>query len=288
MTIKQLIYFIEVVKEGHYTRAAENLYVSQSTLSKSVRMLEKEFDTVLIDRSVQEFRLTAQGEIFLQEAQEIVAHYQAHIQSLNEKLHPSVDGLRLGLPPTSGTIYFSSAIVRFREKYPHIKLYIAEETSPGIPEKVANGELDIGVVIEPFNDNRFKKQIVFQSESVVVVSNSHPLSKTDSISLCDLTREKFLMISPVFMYHEVIQEYCKRAGVSLNVVFESSQWDLILEMVEEGEGISILPKPLVDKYANHLHQIRLENPSFPWSLTIIRKKRRKLTNPMTAFLEFFQ
>ncbi|WP_312940734.1 LysR family transcriptional regulator [Oscillibacter sp.] len=286
MKLVQLNYYIAVVQQGGFTKAAEELFVSQSALSKSVRALEKEFETELIHRSAKEFQLTAEGQLFYEYAQRILQYNQAQTQELYQRLHSDCGSLSLGLPPSAGTIYFFSQIYKFRECWPGIELKITDAlTSKQIKEKMDVGELDLGVMIEPFLDDKYLSHRVYSSEAVLVVSKQHPLSDVKSIRIDKLAEESFLLVSSKYMFHDVVQEYFHRAGIKPRVAFESTQWDLLLEMVSDGQGVSILPKPIIDKcYNNRVHQIHLKEPAFPWALTLIYRKDKFVTRPMQHFL----
>lgn len=285
MTLNQLNYFVEVVKQSNFTRAAEKLFVSQSTLSKSIRAVEREVEMELINRQAKEFALTPEGQIFYDYAQRILDFYDEQTTALYERLRRTPGSLHLGMPPTAGTIYFFPLLYDYRKLYPAVDLKITEMTSKSVQQLVHEGTLDIGVVIEPFFDDKMVTQTVYTSEAVLVVSKDHPLANRRSVDSADLAQEQFLMVSRDYMYYDVVIDHCKAAGYTPNITFESSQWDLILEMVAAGQGISILPKPLVDKlYSKRVRQIHLKNPTFPWALTLVYRRDKVLTGPMKDFL----
>lgn len=286
MTMVQLAYYVEVVKRRSFTKAAEKLFVSQSTLSKAIRALENEFQAEFIGRRSKDLLITQDGLAFYEYATNLLDYYHEQTQQLEEKLRCAGGTLTLGLPPSAGTIYFSSLIYQFRQAYPETDLQITEITSKLIRDLVDDGTLDLGVVIEPFSDSKFYSQTVFSSEAVLVVPKQHPLAAKHNVDFGSLGSERLLMVSPDYMYYDVMLERCKAAGFTPNIVFESSQWDLILEMVANNQGVSILPKPLIDKlYANRLCQLHLKNPEFPWALSIIYRTDKFLTVPMQRFLK---
>lgn len=286
MTLNQLSYFSEIVKQRSFTKAAEVLFVSQSALSKSIRTLEKEFETTLIDRKAKVFTLTPEGELFYSFANRILGYYQEQSQILYDNIHGGCSTLSLGLPPSAGSIYFFDQIFRFKKKYSNIDLQITNATSKVLEEMVAEGKLDIGIVIEPFENDRFTKKKVFFSESVLVVSKEHPFANYKEMNGAELADQSFVTVSSDYMYYDLFINYCKMSGFSPKIAFETFQWDLLLEMVSANQGVTILPKPLVDKcYQTRVHQIHLKNPEFPWALTLIWRKEKFITEPMHRFIE---
>lgn len=286
MTMIQLAYYVEVVKQRSFTKAAEKLFVSQSTLSKSIRALENEFQAEFIGRRAKDLLITQDGLAFYEYAAKLLDYYHTQTQELEQRLRCAGGALTLGLPPSAGTIYFSSLIYQFQKAYPETDLQITEITSKSIRDRVDDGTLDLGVVIEPFSDSKFYSQTVFRSEAVLVVPKQHPFADKGSVDFGVLRAERLLMVSPDYMYYDVMLERCKAAGFTPNIVFESSQWDLLLEMVANNQGVSILPKPLIDKlYAGRVSQLHLKNPEFPWALSVIYRTDKFLTVPMQRFLK---
>ena len=287
MTLNQLSYFVEIVKQCSFTKAADKLFVSQSTLSKSIRTLEEEFQVELINRSAKEFALTQEGHIFHEYAERILNFYQEQTQELFQRLNSASGTLRLGVPPTSGTIYFYSVLNKFQKKSPGIDLQIEEITSKHIQDQVLSGKLDMGAIIEPFYDIRLHKQPVFKSEAVLLVPVGHPLADRESVTFEEIKEESIIMISQDYMYHDVVVQKFKEAGITPKIVFESYQWEWIYEMVADGQGVSILPKPLVEKFNNEsrVRLIHLTEPEFPWTLSLIYRKDKFVTIPMQCFLD---
>ena len=286
MTLNQLKYYVEIVRESSFTKAAEKLFVSQSTLSKSIRTLEEEFQIKLINRAAKEFTLTQEGHVFLEYAERILNYYQEQTQELFQRLHDAKGVLKLGMPPTAGAIFFYSVLHRFKKKYPGIDISIEGITSKSIQELTAAGELDMGVVIEPFEDKRFRKLPVYTSEAVLLVSKEHPFAERTEIAFKEIRDEELLMITPDYMFYDVVVRKCQEAGFIPQIAFESYQWEWVFEMVADNQGVSILPKPLVDKFnTTRVHQVHLKEPKFPWTLSIIYRKDKFVTVPMQCFLD---
>lgn len=285
MLRNHLLYFITLVETKSYTEAADRLFVSQSTISKAVRKLEEELGTTLIEGRGGLFQLTPSGHYLYAFAKDVLQYYGDREEELRRQIADTDSELRIGLPPTAGTIYFTGLIGSFREQYPSYTLYINNTTSRHMADLVLSGEIQIGVVIEPFEDHRFQKKIAYVSEASLLVSQKHPLAREQAVDFSHLAGEKFLMISKDYMYYQVFLSYCRLAGFVPNIIFENYNWDMIMDMVANGMGVSILPKPLLEKYASHRTRcIHLENPTFPWALSVIYDKRKVATQAMQKFL----
>lgn len=285
-TILQLQYYVAVVRQQGFTAAAETLFVSQPALSKSIRALEQEFQVELIDRTVKFFRLTSEGELFYNYALEILSHFQNQVDELYQRLHGSGGVLRFGLPPTAGSIYFYACIQEFRRCYPQTELKLEEFPSKTILKELDDKKLDMACILEPFHDSRYHIRPVFTSELMLVVSAKHPLARRRSVSFAELRDEPFLMMSSNYTFHDMVISCCQNAGFTPNVVFESSQWDLISEMAADNHGITFFAKALLDKYApKGIRVIPLKETTPPWVLSLIYRKDKFMTPQMQHFLD---
>lgn len=286
MLDKHLRYFIKLCEFKNFTRTAENLFVSQSTVSKAVTSLEKELNAKLVLVDKEGFRLTKEGQLLYDFAKDVTGYYDNKEEELLGNINNLGKKLSLGLPPTAGSIYFFEKISKFKGECPDIDFEIKSETSKYLPEMVLGQKLDLAVVIEPFDDKRFVKNTVYKSEAVLVVSKDNELSDRDEVDFAILKDEKFLQISEDYQYYWVFKDYCNKAGFEPKVVFKNYDWDMILEMVVADIGITILPKPLVSKYfSNRVKSISLKNPDFPWALTLIYPKGTFITKEMKKFIE---
>ncbi|MDD7434444.1 MAG: LysR family transcriptional regulator [Peptoniphilaceae bacterium] len=286
MLPNHLRYFIEAVDQKSFTKAAEKLYISQSTISKAVASLEEELRTSLFEHGKRNVVLTASGKLLYAFATDVLNYYDSKEKVLHSKIEKTDNKLRLGLPPTAGSIYFFALIHDFQKINPDVHLKINDATSRYIPDLLINGEIDIGVVIEPFEDDRFIKKVAYRTEAVLIVPSDHPLAIKKSVSFPCLKNENFLQVTWDFQYRKVFEQYCRLAGFQPNICFESNQWDMLLELVADHQGVTILPLPLVEKYKPHnLEWLHLIEPEFPWALTVIRPKRNPVTRSMQKFMD---
>lgn len=284
MTLTQLNYFREVVRLGSFTKAANELYISQSTLSKSIRALEEEYKIILINRGAKNFEVTKEGELLYEYAERILNYYDEQVKALEERLQEANNTFRIGVPPTAGAIYCNSIIVKFQKTYPEVHLVIEQINSKEIMQNVLEGKLDVGFVLDSVEDSRLEKKRVVDSEAVLIVPKDHRLARKRNVSFREIENEHLLMISPEYMYYDLVKSKCKEAGFDAKFIFESYQWEFIFEMVANGQGVTIFPKPLMNKFNNaRVHCIHLENPEFEWSLSAIRLKDKLVTTPMKCF-----
>lgn len=287
MNLNQLEYFIELADQKNFTKAAEDLFVSQSTISKSIRALEEEYGVTLIDRNAKKFQLTTEGEIFYKSARQILLNYNEETMELHSMLKSKKGTLCIGIPPVTITACFSPIIYQYRHRYPDIHLKISEVGANNVRNLLADGTLDLGAVINPFDDDDFVAMPpLVKSEAVLLVPESHRLAKQPDVRFAELKGERFMILTSDYMLHDIIINDCLQSGFTPDIQFESSQWDLLVEMVAMNQGISILPKPIVDKFwYPQIRAIHLKDPVFPWEPVIIYRKDKFITSPMQYFLD---
>lgn len=286
MTLKQLTYFLEIAKMKNFTKAAANLYISQSALSKTVKAMESELGVQLIDRTVNHFKLTPEGEIFYQKGLIAIKNINSELEDLYGSLGTEKGHITVGIPPVIGTAYFTSIIYKFRNMYPDVELKIIEAGANTIKKWVSDGEVDIGVVILPVSNDAFNVIPIVTAENVLLVNKNHPLAQYDEVSFKMLKDERFIALNSTFMLYDQIISLCRISGFEPNIVCESSQWDFITEMVVLDQGVSILPRPILKRYnSDKLKLISLKDPSFSWNIAIIFKKDKYISRIIKSFIE---
>ena len=185
MTIKQLTYFLAVAKNGSFTKASEELYLSQSALSKAIKTFEFELGIVLIDRTSKSFKLSTEGSILYENGNLALDSINKKFEKLIDSISSEKGNLTIGVPPVISTIYFTTIAHKFKNLYPDINLNIIEEGANTVKCKVGAGEVDIGVVILPFESDGFEIFPVFTGDCVAVLNKTHSLAKSTSVNLKD-------------------------------------------------------------------------------------------------------
>lgn len=289
MDLRNLQYFLEVVRHNSFTKAAQALYITQPTISKMIQNLEKELGVVLFERVGKRVELTDAGEVLLQQAQTMVKSFENMTSQLNDLTELRKGRIRIGLPPMIGASFFPKVIGSFQDRYPGITLKLFEDGAKKVEEDVGAGVLDIGVALLPTNEDVFDYFSFVKERLLLVVHPSHRLADREEVSLIDLEEEKFLLYREDFALHNRIIAECLRAGFQPNVIHKSSQWDFISEMVAANLGIALLPETICsDLDPDRFRFISLINPTIPWHLAMIWRKDRYLSLAAREWIRFMQ
>ena len=191
----QLEYFVRIVEEKSFTKAAEKLFISQPALSKSIRALEAELGVTLFKRDPRELSLTSEGENVYCYAVDILNYWQSRTAELFSLLEQVKGSLRFGLPPSVGSVFFSKILFEYGCKYPQVDLQIVEGTSKKIEALVMNDQVDLGVVIEPYENPHMRLKTVYRSDVVLAVARNHRLAERTEVEIAELRDEPMLMVS---------------------------------------------------------------------------------------------
>ena len=244
MDIRQLEYFVELAKTRNFRKASEHLHLSQPALSKSIRLLETELNTVLIERTNKSFELTDTGQ---------------------------------------------ALICEFQKKYPGINISVSGEGTKDINAALREERLDLGMGMLSENVPIARDVQVIpltHDEGVAVVHRSKAYAAVDAISIRDMKDENFVLMNEQYLLYDDIMQLCMQAGFTPNVTAKSSQWDFPLMMVDANLGVSILPRPLVEKSPlPDIKAVKIKE-GFNWDVGFFCLKNRPRTHAMNQFIEF--
>lgn len=285
MDIRHLTYFIEVAKYKSFTKASKSLHLSQSTLSKVVKSLEEELNVELIDRSAKKIELTEAGEIVLSEGEIIMESLNDLSTHLYGLMNLKKGKIKIGIPPIIGFLFFPKIIKGFHNLYPDIKIQISEDDSQKVKQDVSDGVLDLGVVMLPVDEKEFDVVPFVSEELSLFVHHSHPLVQRETVEMKELQNETFILFKHEYIHDLIIQE-CLRAGFRPNIAYEISEWGFVSGMIGENLGISICPKPIANKVDEELIKAIPFDPSFPWNLGIISKKKKHASPAVREFIKY--
>ncbi|NBD27472.1 LysR family transcriptional regulator [Paenibacillus glycinis] len=278
MDIRHLNYFLEVARRQSFTKAAQALYITQPTISKTIKNFEDELGVVLFERAGKRILLTDAGEILLEQAQQMMQAFKDMTFRLEELTEVRAGRIRVGLPPMVGVSFFPQVIGRFRASYPGIALELFEYGTKRVAAEVESGELDIGVILLPADEERFDSFCFVKQQLMLVVPPSHRLAGREEVRLAELSEEPFLLFHEDFALRDRIIAACERQGFRPHVVYSSTQWDFISELAAVNLGIALLP----DKICKELDRERLRiirtDPPIPWELAMIWRKNGYLSH----------
>ncbi|MFC0524327.1 cidABC operon transcriptional activator CidR [Pontibacillus salicampi] len=288
MDIRHLQYFIEVSRFHSFTKAAEQLYITQPTISKMIKNLEMDLGVELFDRSKKQLVLTDAGRVILEQAKAIDKAFQNLETEVDHLLGLEKGHIRIGVPPIISSSRFMQLLRAFHEAYPNITFQLVEDGSKRIEHDVSQDKLDIGFVVMPTQDDLFHHFSFIKEELRLVIPPTHRLAAKQMVELQELREESFIMFNNGFVLHDRILSACHQAGFHPHIISESSQWYLIEEMVTSELGIAILPESVCTYLQSDVVSVPVTKPSIHWHLAMIWSKNLYLSYATKEWLRFSQ
>lgn len=242
MTLREIEYFLAVVDEGSFTRAARRVGVAQPSLSQQVRALETELGGQLIERLPRAVRLTAAGKVFVPHARAALAAAQRAARDARAALHLEIGELEIAAVRSVVVGLLPEAIRRWRAAHPHTVVHLHEFTHrEALAEAVRSGLGDIAVGPAPSDWDGPVQSLGWQ-ELVVVLSRQDPLSRTEGrLPLESLAEHEWVMFEHGHGLSELTRAACAQAGFQPRVVVHTSQLEAASRLAAAGIGAAVVP-----------------------------------------------
>jgi LysR family transcriptional regulator, hydrogen peroxide-inducible genes activator len=257
MTLTELRYIVAVAKEKHFGRAAEACFVSQPTLSVSIKKLEEELDVRIFERGTNEVSVTPLGEQIVSQARAVIEQAQQIKEIAKRGTDPISGPLRLGVIYTIGPYLLPDLVKQAIARVPQMPLLLLENFTVKLLEMLRTGELDCAIMAEPFPDTGLASAALYDEPFVVALPRDHVLLERQSISAEELRHETMLLLGTGHCFRDHVLEVCPEyARFAINAEgirksFEGSSLETIKYMVASGVGITVVPQLSVAKDINH-------------------------------------
>jgi LysR family hydrogen peroxide-inducible transcriptional activator len=248
MTLTELRYIVAVAREKHFGRAADACFVSQPTLSVSVKKLESELGVMIFERGGSEITLTPIGEEVVQQAQRVLDASHQLKEIADQGRDPLRGALRVGVIYTIGPYLLPRIIKSMIDKHPDMPLILQENFTVRLLEMMRTGDVDVAVLAEPFDDTGLETVPLYDEDFMVAVPRKHAWAKKTSIASIELKQETMLLLGIGHCFRDQVLEVCPEAArfsansAGIQKTVEGSSLETIRHMVAEGLGVTVLPK----------------------------------------------
>ncbi|UNK77448.1 LysR family transcriptional regulator [Raoultella planticola] len=285
MDIRTLRYFVEVVRQQSFTRAAEKLFVTQPTISKMLKNLEDELNCTLLIRDGRRLLLTDTGRVVFERGQAILGEFHQLESELSDINHLHKGVLRLGIPPMVGML-MAEPIGLFRQRYPGVELKIAEFGGLTVQQAVSNGELDLAMTALPVDEGSGLSTLpLFNHPLCVLTPRNEEWESVQSLSPEALAAHPLVIYNEDFALSRQLMALFTCHDVKPRIAVRSGQWDFLAAMVQAGIGVAILPQPICERLdAQNFCWIPLQS-ELHWELGMIWREGVYLSHSAQAWLE---
>lgn len=237
---QQLEQFVALARTRNFTRAAAELNLSQSALSRAIQKLEDQVGQPLFERKPREVVLTDLGELLLDRAKEILKLVEDTFSLLSEAGRHG--RIRLGAIPTIAPYFLPGLLRSFAEEQPDISVVVMEDTTENLIRRCSHGEIDLAILALPLIAKYLQIESLFDEELLLVVPSGHPLASGKPITAEAVEAYPFVMLNEAHCLSDNIASYCRQQSVQPVTVERISQLATVQELVALDHGVSIIPE----------------------------------------------
>jgi len=284
MKLNQLLYFCRACDNDNISHAAEELHISQPTISMAIRDLENEFGITLIQRNNKGFTLTREGQYFYEKTKIILSQTnkleQIMLDMGNRRKH-----IQLGIPPMIGTFLFPQLYQGFRTIHPDIELSSYEGGTTELVRLLDDNKLDFAIVTSNhIPEKHYQILPLMETETVFCIRSDHPLAKKKTISMKELISIPLIMFHESYSQSRLVEERFSQANCHSHIIYRSGQLYTIKEFITRGIAAGFLFRELADAIPN-ITGICLTDP-LRIQIGLIWKPGQSLFNDAVAFLKY--
>lgn len=285
MNFLQLQYFCTVAHTGNITHAAQQLRISQSSLSQTLSKLEQELDISLLERYPRGIGLTEAGERFLQYAEDSMRRKQEIMQELHDLGRP-LSG-QVVIRTNAMSFVVARLFCDFKKLYPNVKLLFIQngDAKTQLSPQELLQTVDLIVTSDSAIPYRADSVILATEELLAALPPHHKLAHASSIELEELANEDFL-VSSNQQFRDVIVNYCRVAGFEPHIFFEYNNTNTLFSLLAADAGVSLFPKSWMRLYSSNIHLVPISRPHCLRTIRLFWSKERQLSLAAITFRDF--
>ncbi len=286
MQIDSLKVYCDLAETESFTKAAQVNNVTQSAVSQQISSLERQFNSLLIERSKKKFRLTREGQVLYAYSKQIIQTYDS-LQNRLQEIKDIISGtIRVATIYSIGLHDLPPYLKKFLKTYPTVNVHVEYRRANQVYEDVMGNVVDLGLVAYPARDSKLELVPLRKDNLVLICHHSHPLAKSKSIKLSQLAGRKFVSFEPDIPTRKAIDKVLKDHNVSVEIVMEFDNIETVKRAVEIDAGISLVPQgTILQEVAKQtLAEVRIEGVDMVRPLAAVYKKNKVLSPAMKQFL----
>ena len=286
MTLKQLKAFLVLARTLNYANAANELCLSQSALSLSIKTLEEELGGKLFKRNTRRVEITIEGQSLIPYAKKLLANWEDMEKDVKQRFKLNRGTLNIASMPFATHAVLPAVMHDFSQLHPNISFSIHDITNEKIIEKVQEGIFEIGICFEPKANDQLIFQPLFNEDFLALLPKHHVLAKQKSVTWLELCSYPFVTLQNPSIIRHVIEEHCAALQVVLDLKVECHQISSLSHFVAYGMGVSAIPRhfqKFIDLEKNVL--VEIEDNQAQLAVGIIYKKDYELSNMSSQFIE---
>jgi len=244
-TVKQLQYLVALRRFGHFGRAADACFVTQSTLSAGLRELETLLGITLVERTRRVVRFTALGEKIADKAIKVLCETEELAEMARAQGRPLHGDLRMGVIPTIAPFLLPTMLPQLRAQWPELKLYLREETSSAACEALHRGQLDCVLLALPFACGDVDRAMLFD-DPLYVAYPCGEAPKAEEVAADEIDESRLLLLEDGHCLKDHALSACNRPDLRANAEMMGTSLHTLVQMVDNGLGVTFVPAMAIE------------------------------------------
>ncbi|WOE74478.1 hydrogen peroxide-inducible genes activator [Alterisphingorhabdus coralli] len=240
-TLKQLQYLVALKEHGHFGKAAESCFVTQSTLSAGLRELESLLDCTLVERTRRVVRFTPLGNQVVERAHRLLREAEELAELAKASGKPLTGELRMSVIPTIAPFLLPRLLPRLRQEKPDLKLYLREEVSTAACDSLHHGQVDCILFAMPFACGEVESETLFTDSFHVAFPKDDPRDPPTSIDPALIDETRLLLLEDGHCLKDHVLAACNRPELSASATMIGTSLHTLVQMVDNGLGLTLLP-----------------------------------------------
>ncbi|HBX23203.1 MAG TPA: hypothetical protein DEF34_06195 [Desulfotomaculum sp.] len=288
MNLERLKVFSTVANLKSFTRAAEELYMTQPAISKNIKQIEEFYGVVLFRRIGNHIELTEAGNKLLQFANDILKLADEAKEALNEGKLQAEEKIVLSVGSTVGVYILPLVLKKFIKKYPKVQFTIEISNAQKILDQFVEGSIDMGIIGALVHKTSLNYQPFISEELKLIVANNHPWSELNQILVSDLKGQSFFLREKGSGLRYVVEERLKKAGLELDNVIEMPNNEAIVKLVEAGLGVSIVSEYAIaeDLELNRVKTVGIKDLDLHRHFYLVYQEEKLLSKTFNNFMNY--
>ncbi|MFC4513692.1 MULTISPECIES: transcriptional regulator CynR [Streptomyces] len=272
LELRHLRYLLAVAEHGNFTRAAEELHISQPTLSQQIKQLERTVGVQLLDRTGRTVRPTDAGQVYVEHARRALRDLAAAERAVHDVQDLSRGHLRLAVTPTFTAYLVGPVVAELHARHPGITLTVTEETQDRIEAGLAGDEIDLGIAFAgPHPPGITATPLFTETLSLVTTAQHAPTTGDRPMPVQDLERQQLALLSADFATRGHIDAYFTRHRVQPRIAVEANSIQALTEIVRRTPLATVLPDAITHDHP-HLTPVPLDPPLPTRTVTLLTRE----------------
>lgn len=287
MNLNQLKYISVTAEELNISKAAEKLYISQPSLSKSIKMLEEEIGAEIFTRKP--FQLTYAGEIFIKWANQVLLSHKQVRQRIADIVNEKEVKLTIGMSPYRGTFLLPDIAAKFKEEYPECNLTLEEHPTDILHKMLDEEKIDLMIDI-PYGDPANYESIVVAREKILLGIPRQWEYNKKIADLADFKDKPFIMLTEHQFIGKLTRKLCLKSGFNPKIFMECHNLETVYSMIKRGFGVSFIPEMFIKNIEKSGEMECYEIKDFypEREIAVVYNKNKYLPKPAIRLIEILK